>query len=235
MSGCAGEPVSWLRLERYHAGELGEGERRSIAAHLGACPACAACIATIAADARALPPLPLPATPVAPVTPARRPRPFARAAAVASGFALAALVALVLGRPPPRPPAEGEQAPGRTKGGNVAAVLVRDDGAEIAEAGGAYRDGDRWKALVTCPPSMKAHWDLAVFEGGEVSFPLAPSEGLACGNAVPLPGAFRLTGRERLSVCVVWAPDGPVDREALRRAAPEPPALARCTALEPAP
>ncbi len=63
-------------------------------------------------------------------------------------------------------------------------VLGRDDEGVIAEAGGVYRDGDRWKALVTCPAGMRAAWDLVVFEHGEAAFPLEPQPDLACGNAV---------------------------------------------------
>ncbi|HEY6463790.1 MAG TPA: zf-HC2 domain-containing protein, partial [Polyangiaceae bacterium] len=57
---CTGEAVSWLRLERYHLGELAEHERRTIDAHLAGCPACASCLARIVEDdAVLLPALPL--------------------------------------------------------------------------------------------------------------------------------------------------------------------------------
>ena len=57
---CTGTPVSWLRLERYHLGEIRGRERAVVAEHLAACPACAACLARIEQDdAVALPALPV--------------------------------------------------------------------------------------------------------------------------------------------------------------------------------
>ena len=59
---CTGTPVSWLRLEQHHAGELPAPERDDVTAHLAACDACAACFARIVEDATApLPALPRPA------------------------------------------------------------------------------------------------------------------------------------------------------------------------------
>ncbi|MGH7293845.1 MAG: zf-HC2 domain-containing protein, partial [Polyangiaceae bacterium] len=61
---CTAEPISWLRLERYHLGELRGAERQAIADHLAACEACAACLARIEQDDAValpvLPPLPAP-------------------------------------------------------------------------------------------------------------------------------------------------------------------------------
>ena len=57
---CKGEPVSWLRLERYHLGELDGAERAQIEAHLAGCAACTEALASLAQDdAVALPPLPV--------------------------------------------------------------------------------------------------------------------------------------------------------------------------------
>ncbi|MEO6576369.1 MAG: hypothetical protein ABIP89_21125, partial [Polyangiaceae bacterium] len=92
----------------------------------------------------------------------------------------------------------------RIKGGDVGFALAREDDEMIGDASGTYHDGDRFKALITCPANLDASWDLVVFERGEASFPLASASHLPCGNAVPLAGAFRLTGAEVMTVCVVW-------------------------------
>jgi hypothetical protein len=90
--------------------------------------------------------------------------------------------------------------------------LVRDDGERIVEPTGVYRDGDRWKAVVTCPPTMSAAFDVVVFDEAGASFPIAQVPMLSCGNDVPLPGAFRLTGTGEETVCVAWGEGGAVDR-----------------------
>jgi hypothetical protein len=226
VSACVSTPISWLRLERYHAGELGAAEREEIAAHLASCEACAACLRTIEADdARALPPLPVRAA-----AGRRNVVTLRRAAPVAFALAAAAVLVLVL-----RVPRDGAD---RYKGGEVSFTLVREDEALVVEAGGSYRDGERIKALVTCPPEMRAAFDLVVYENGEAAFPLPPIEGLACGNDVPFPGAFRLTGRAPMRVCLAWNDEGGVDRDALRRAPPRSEGAAKhalCKELTPAP
>jgi len=206
-----GEPVSWLRLERYHLGELGPAERAEIAEHLAACEACRGCLARIELDdAVALPPLPAP-----------RPESVAasrwrRGAAAFGALALAAAALLGLGRGwrGGTEVATGTGGGVRVKGDAVGFALVRDDGAWIDEAGGAFRDGDRFKAVVSCPPGLEATFDLVVLDASGASFPLAPAQ-LACGNGVPLPGAFRLTGRADETVCLVWSEGAGPDREAL--------------------
>jgi hypothetical protein len=206
---CTGVPVSWLRLERYRLGELPEDQRREVAEHLGSCAACAACAARIEADeAMELPPRVVHA-------PARR---VGRVFAIAGTLAAAAAVALAFGHAWRGGPAEVASETSRVKGGSVAFVLVRDDGERVTEDHGAFRDGDRFKAVVTCPPSMAARFDVAVFDADGAAFPLDAGDTLACGNEVPLPGAFRLTGEADEKVCLVWSEDGLVDRSALMRA-----------------
>ncbi len=201
---CIGEPVSWLRLEQYALGESKHGPQ--IAAHLEGCAACRATFARIAADAAALPPLP-----AARVRPAARPMSWRRAALGAGGaLALAASVVLAVRRPPP--PATGE----RVKGAEIGFTLVRDDDTLFAEAGGRFRDGDRFKALVSCAPGTRARFDVVVYDDDGASFPLEVPSEVACGNAVPLPGAFVLRGSRAAEVCLVWD-DAPPDRAALRR------------------
>jgi hypothetical protein len=210
---CISEPISWLRLERYHLGEVGAEERAQIAKHLGACAVCAACYASLEKDdAVALPPLPV--------------RKEARAGrvlrfrlggvlAIAGGLALAAAALLGVGNGwRTGHPAEGPVA-SRVKGDAVAFTLVRDDDERIVEAGGIYRDGDRFKAIVTCPPGASLTFDLVVFDAQGASFPLSPASHFACGNDAPLPGAFRLTGNEEETVCLVWSEDSRPDRQTM--------------------
>src|SRR5580692_1245322 len=124
---CTGEPISWLRLERYHLGELAPDERARIEAHLATCPACKACLGRIEEDdAVALPPLP--AMPVRRVARIRRPVPIG--AAVGTLAAAAAVVLAVRGSHP----TDGERgglSSARVKGDGMALSLVRDDGARI--------------------------------------------------------------------------------------------------------
>lgn len=232
---CSGTPISWLRLELHHAGEAEAKDSEAIVAHLATCAACAACLARIEADVE-LPLAPLPAAPKTPAaSPVRAPI-LLRVAPPLAALALAAAILFFLGRrPDPRAPTAEPYPSARMKGGDVAFVLVRDDEGVVAEAGGVYRDGDRWKAVVTCPAGMRAAWDLAVFEHGEAAFPLEPALDLPCGNAVPLPGAFRTTGKERMTVCLVWNDGALVDRNVLRHASPASLPHATCKVLEPAP
>ncbi|MCA9586232.1 MAG: zf-HC2 domain-containing protein [Myxococcales bacterium] len=201
---CTGEPLSWLALERYHAGDAPAELRARVEAHVGECEACAASLRSIVADQRQLPALPA----------SRRSKVRRLRRALGGGvgaLALAAGVALFVARQPA--PTE----PDRVKGGDVAFVLVGDDATQIAEAGGAFAEGRRYKVLVTCPPSMHASWDVAVYEGARPSpvFPLEPTRDLTCGNGVALDGAFRVHGRDALRVCVVWREGELVDRAAL--------------------
>jgi hypothetical protein len=210
MSDCISTPVSWLRLEQYALGEL-PASKDEIGAHLAACPACAACFARIEAEAKGeLRPLPVPIR--AATGSARR----LRFAAMASGLALAAAAVLAIGRWQPAVDPRGDGDGVRVKGDAIAFTLVRDDETIFAEAGGTFRGGDRFKALVTCPPGTRAHFDLVVYDSAGASFPLAAAPSLACGNEVPLAGAFRVTGGESVKVCLVWS-DGAIDRGELAR------------------
>jgi hypothetical protein len=230
---CVGEPVSWMRLERFHLGEIDGTERAPIADHLAACEACAACLARIREDEAV-------ALPVLPALPSRLPaKQRRRGGMVASLAALAAAVTLVLGlHGGVRPGADrdeqlagtGEGAIGaRVKGGAIAFMLVREDGERIEGPEGIYRDGDRFKAVVTCPPGGHVGFDVAVNEGGRSSYPLPQPVGFGCGNEVPIPGAFRLTGGAVETVCLEWDEDGAVARDGL---AEKQPAL--CKRLSPA-
>lgn len=215
-STCIGEPISWLRLEQYALGEAKDHDE--IARHVAACAACREALAQIESDAGVVP-VPVPALPPPPsrtATTALRP-PAWRRAVLASGsaLALAAAVVLVLGH---REVGNGGGGVDRVKGVGVGFELVRDDDMLLAEAGGTFKDGDRFKALVSCAPGARVRFDLVVYDdaAGLASFPLDVPEDFACGNGVPLPGAFRLRGQTPLRVCLAWAEDAP-DRDALAR------------------
>jgi hypothetical protein len=227
---CIGEPLSWLRLERFHLGELAEPERTVIAQHLAACAACAACASVIEADeARSLPLI---------GAGGREPEPRSRVRTWWAGggaLALAAAVVLIIGRAWRTPALPGDSRQASAKGDGMAFVLVRDDGERLVEAGGVFREGDRFKALVTCPPSMSASFDLVVFDASGASFPLEAAGGIACGNEVPLRGAFRLSGEANETVCLVWRDDGAVERKALSPRSVVTDRHAMCKELRPAP
>lgn len=230
MSTCE-TPLSWLVIERYQIGDLPPSEHDSVAAHLRACSDCAALLARIEADdVRPLPALAAPkAKAKAKTTPAQH---AVRITATLSGLALAAGIALMVGRS--HSPGENIVAE-RTKGEEVSFALVREDEAVFAEAGGAYRDGERFKAIVTCPPGRNLSFELAVFDESKVSFPLPQNDRIACGNGVPLAGAFRATGHDRLTVCLFWVTNGSVDRSVVGRAPPGRMSGAPCKELDPAP
>jgi hypothetical protein len=230
---CISEPISWLRLERFHLGELPGPERAAITEHLAACPVCASCLARIREDdALVLPPLSTPQRARRGVL-ARFPL-----RAVAAIGALAAGGALFLGlrgdphRVDTAPARLGEV---RVKGDAIAFSLVREDGERITGPAGLYRDGDRFKALVTCPPGAHVALDVAVYDVGGASFPLESAGEIACGNEVPLPGAFRLTGETDETVCLVWAQGTAVDRAPLAMMPSERDGHALCKSLSPAP
>lgn len=243
---CIGQPVSWLRLERYRLGELEPAEHRRVAAHLAACPACRSCLQQIEGDRRVLPPLPLALPLPAPGreavlphsrTGAARPGRGVLWAAAAGAVAVAASLLLVLLRPSVLPlPGRPAAHPARLayKGGELALVLLRErDGRVVAEPD-RYLDGDRFRLLVTCPPPGELPWEVVVFQGAEAFFPLPAGARLRCANRVALPGAFRLTGRQPATVCLTVGDRLP-DRELLAGQGPAtlPRAGTVCTELQP--
>jgi hypothetical protein len=192
MTACIGEPISWPRLELFASG----ARDPEIAAHVAACPACAHCLDGLRTDVVALPPL---------VMPQPRARRRMRWIAPAMAFAAAALIVLVIVRRGDEP---GRDDVVRVKGiGEVTLGLVRERGGVIRDDVTTFTAGDRWKILVTCPPSATgAVWiDAAVFDAGVVDRPLAPTQ-VACGNRVAVPGAFTITGTRMNLVCVRVSP-----------------------------
>lgn len=178
---CIGEPISWPRLERF-AGGSGD---TAIATHVAECPACRHCLDEIQRDIVALPPLAVPA-------PKRRWWPrlvpaFALAAA-------AAVAALVMWPKPEEPRADVVSVKGI---GEVVLGVVRERGGVIRQDVTTFAPGDRWKVVITCPPSARAAVEVSV--GSD--HPLVPVT-ISCGNRVVLPGAFTLTGTYPNRICV---------------------------------
>lgn len=192
-------PISHLRLERYHLGELPLPERVGVQRHLEACDECRALLEEIAADDR-----PLPELPTLEVDPARgaggaRVRGPARWWAVGGGavLALAAGALLVVRAPSELPP--GEVA---WKGGVLAVELARERQGVVSERPATYRDDDRIQVRVSCPPGERV--GVAVRQGGEWTWPLPPVD---CGNRV-VAGALALTGGQETAICAVADPGG---------------------------
>jgi hypothetical protein len=195
VTGCTGEPISWLRLEQF---ALDAGDP-VITAHLAGCPVCRDCLDRIRGDAVALPPL------VVPDAPMRQARARGRAwrrwwpAPVLAAAAAAVAVALVVLRP--APPAGDRVA---IKGiGEVALELVRERAGAISVDARRYAPGDRWKVVISCPPagaSPVMSIEVSVADGVTVDHPL-PATRIACGNRVVVPGAFTVTGDRINRVC----------------------------------
>jgi hypothetical protein len=213
--GCTGEPISWLRLERYRLGELSAGERDVIAAHIEACTVCAACLYE-SERSLALPPLSLGGQDSR-LSHMRRLLAGPTPAGAFLRLAFAGVALLLLVRPIGKP-TKDELPSHRTglgsKGGNVALDLVRERNGMVEHDATTFAPDDRWKVLLTCPTERMMFWDLVVVDGGQASFPLSPQAAVACGNRVPLPGAFRLFGAGPVTVCLVLASE-PVDRNGL--------------------
>lgn len=175
--------VSWLQLERYALGELSGDERSEIERKLAASSEDRACLDAILNDETELPPLPVPI---------RRPAKLWWAGlAIAAAFALAVL---------PRSVPSHRSLDG-VKGGEAAITLISERTGVEARS---FRDGDRFKLLITCPPSLSSRVSVVMFQGGQRYAPLTNAGSVECGNEVPWPGAFSLDGSGDVDVCVAW-------------------------------
>lgn len=222
MSACTAQPISWLKLEQYRLGELSSDERRRVETHLRQCDACQASLDSIGADESVLGPLPA----IARRTPGLR--------WVTAGAALAAAAALLLVFLAVDWEKAGPDLPGGKigfKGGELQISLVRERRGAILNDPETFAPGDRFKVQATCPPSEELFWDVVVFQDGEASFPYAPESPLRCGNRVPLPGAFSLTGDSEAAVCLVVSGQPP-DRASLSPGGLPPGTV--CLSLDPA-
>ena len=185
---CTGTPISWLRLEQFASMR----SDTAIASHVAECAACAHCLEEITGDLVALPPLVVPDA-----TPART---WWKWAVPAMALAVAAMVVLVVVRRGGESVREDVVV---VKGvGEVVLGVVRERGGVIREDVRSFAPGDRWKVVVTCPPSASASVDVAVTEAGTTAsdHPLMPAT-IACGNRIVIPGAFVLTGANKNLVC----------------------------------
>ncbi len=211
MSVCVGQPVSWLRLEQYVLDELAPSERTTVDAHLSACEACRTCLDHIGAD-----PWRLPALEAAVVAP-HRTRMLTWLMG-GSAVVVAAVIALLILRPGSEIPRGSIPGPRvAIKGaGTVAIELVRERGGSTALDPARYESGDRFKVLVTCAPGTSLHADAVFFQDGVAAFPL-DAQTIACGNRVPLRGAFRVTGTSPFTVCAVIGDGAAPDRAELAR------------------
>ncbi len=200
---CVGEPVSWPRLEAHAAGELGPRARHAIDEHVASCARCRSCLASIREDVVTLPPLVISIAP-------RRAR-WWRWVIPPLGLAAAAAIALLMLRPGSSSDAEPSDRVTIKGIGVVELELVRDRAGVVSFDAATFAEGDRWKAVVTCPPAATAHFELFVTEHGSstVDRPLGSPARLGCGNQVALPGAFALSGNRAHTVCVrIRAEDG---------------------------
>jgi hypothetical protein len=194
---CISEPVSWLRLETFALDHRDTAVRE----HVAACPACKQCLDEIERDIVALPPL---------AVPEKKRRTAWWRIAIPAGIWVAAIAILLLVIRP-RPSERPNEV--RIKGvGVVVMKLVRERAGAITMDARTYRDGDRFKLVVTCPPDHTAHFELRVQEAGsqQTDRPVSPAD-LVCGNEIAMPGAFSITGTKANVVCVdVTGPTGDV-------------------------
>jgi hypothetical protein len=211
VTACIGEPISWLRLESFALG----APDRAIDSHVAACPTCRHCLDQIRDDRVGLPAL----VPPTAVRRARRRWWVAPASAAVGAAAIAAIALIVVRDPAPeRPEPLGAVA---VKGvGEVTLELVRERAGEIRYDASRYARGDRWKVVVTCPPSASAWVEVSVSDGVTTDHPLAPAA-IVCGNRVVVPGAFAITGIATNRVCASVA------------SAPGDAAATACTTLRP--
>lgn len=228
MTRCTGEPISWLRLERYGLRELPEPEHDAIAAHLRECPACESCFARVAADGERIVPALTPTSRAAArsertVLPRLRGHTWA-----ALGLASAAIAVLSL-----RVSGPGLEPPVTTraiKGGELALELVRLGADGRLRDPTAYAEGDLFKLTLTCPEARGGVSDLVVYQDGHAFFPWPAAQPTTCGNRRSLAGAFSIGGTSEATVCVVLSDRAP-DRSELARGPHVLPERSACVKL----
>ena len=177
---CIGVPVSWLRLEQLALGAEDPAARE----HCEECAVCRGCLDEIRGDTVALPAL---------VVPDKRRRWVWLAVPALAAAAIAVIV--LRPRPEDRVTIKGV--------GEVIVDVVRERDGAITDGARSYRPGDRWKVVVTCPPTHEVSLAVAIREDGadHADRPLAPTK-ILCGNRIYVPGAFELTGGKPHRVCV---------------------------------
>jgi hypothetical protein len=194
-----GEPISWLALEQHALGEL-DGERAA-AIDASADADTRACL-ELTRQPRTLRSLPLQAAP-APSWIERLRRRWAVGAGVLVAACAVVLVIALRG--------DGDRLGGGTvKGGGEPEIeLIRERHGAVTPAATRFRDGDRFKLVVTCAPDRRLTGEVVVRQAGQTYRPL-PAVDVPCGNRVPLPGAFRITGIEPAEICLEPTDGAPV-------------------------
>lgn len=222
------DTVSWLTLERYAVGDLPESERVAVESALLSDDAARDCLAQIRSDVRELPPLPvIERVP----TPARDWwswlgwRSMAVVATVGAVF-----LWMRLPSPTTGPFHSGSpDVHDSIKGDAVAISLVRERDGSVAWDPTLYTSGDRFKVRVTCGMGGDVFANVVVHQDGTASAPLR-AQAIACGNAVVLDGAFRLTGSQPARVCVIVSEGAPIAAERIRSLGPSTP-MSACTTV----
>ena len=205
--------ISWLKLEQYALKELDLDSSRQVEAELARSVELRERLNRIVNEIqrplRALPP------PREPRLTAWR-RLFEYRFGLVLAFAIV-ICLLVIGRVG----LQRERFDDKTQGikGNSAPVLslIRRSGDFVQNDADSFVSGDEFQVVVTCVDSGLRPWQLAIFEGNQVGFPLDSSQPWACGNRVLLPGAFRARGGAPMLVCLSRG-DDVVDPELLRSA-----------------
>ena len=216
--------VSWLMLERYWLGELGPDEQARVKLALEQSEELRHHLERIESDAR------LPLRPLPP-PPAPKPRQGWWVIPSWRGLLLvtAAVVMVVNGwRLFNRPPSQE-----RPKGDAAVLELVRESGGTMVEDASVFVDGDVFKVQLTCSRQGPVSWQLSVFQGREVFFPLPAAEPIHCGNRVSLPGAFRVSGTSPALVCIAFDEDIVPPERLAKEGIAALPAAAACVHLRP--
>ncbi|MBX2804124.1 MAG: hypothetical protein KTR31_41065 [Myxococcales bacterium] len=186
-------PISWLTLELLHVEELASDEAADARRHLRSCARCADRLALIRNDHRPMPPLPSSEAPDLRV-----------GWPLAIAVALAAAALLWVWTPFPPAPEAAPRSRVAVKGGVLALSAMRERGEAVEEEALGYRDGDRFKVLLTCPEG-EHDWQLVAFDGGAAGVSLGSGQ-LTCGNRVALPGSVAPTGMAEVALCVTLRP-----------------------------
>ncbi|MFN3197989.1 MAG: hypothetical protein ACE366_06160 [Bradymonadia bacterium] len=212
------EPISWLTLERYHLGELDPSEATALQAKIEVDPTLAARLAQIEAGT-SLKPLPVQNAPQPTWTMWKWALPIAAVAAVA--------VAVLPGKSVVPPGYIG------AKGGEpLSLTLVAQRGDQYVPISHQFTPDDVLKVQVTCAPPDQERVQVVVFQEDGASFPYPEPPEVQCGNAVLLPGAFRIDPAEA-RVCALLSADH-VDRARfLSDGVKALPAHAQCITIAP--
>lgn len=198
-------PISWLKLEQYHLGELSDDAAAAIEEHLSGCDACRSCMDRIEAG-RVLKPLP----DVEPVSIWNRFRLPLRLAAAMALILLGLAIYPLFPHQGDRTEAEGVAI----RGGESTLTVLRERKGSVVENPATYRDGDRFSLRLTTSATT-VMWDTVVISDKEVYFPMEAPLFLSFHNQFPLPGAFRLSDMAAVTICA-FPSEGMDDRERIR-------------------